>query len=218
MRTHLSYRKISRTHSTPVSSTKLLFVLTSDFCVRLSTHFRCSSFSTVLTSMQGSHSSIFDVLCTHFRFTNKQLYSLPEGNQNVLTSECLVIFPPILISKKRIHRNSATTTTPWRAPPLLQRRRAAPLTPPRPLPGVSLRRWAFLSPAVDGMERLPFRARAGRPSRRTPCPSEPHMPRCGGRSTASTPTRTPTAHSRANRSLPRSTRSSSSSCRWLGPR
>ena len=87
--------------------------------------------------MQGSHSSIFDVLCTHFRFTNKQSYSLPEGNQNVLTSECLVIFPPILISKKRIHRNSATTTTPWRAPPLLQRRRAAPLTPPRPLPGVS---------------------------------------------------------------------------------
>ena len=112
-------------------------------------------------------------------------YSLPEGNQNVLTSECLVIFPPRLISKKRIHRNSATTTTPWRAPPLLQRRRAAPLTPPRPLPGVSLRRWAFLSPAVDGMERLPFRARAGRPSRRTPCPSEPHMPRCDGRSTAS---------------------------------
>ena len=45
-------------------------------------------FSTVLTSMQGSHSSIFDVLCTHFRFTNKQSYSLPEGNQNVLTSEC----------------------------------------------------------------------------------------------------------------------------------
>ena len=88
LRTHLSYRKISRTHSTPVSSTKLLFVLTSDFCVRLSTHFRCSSFSTVLTSMQGSHSSIFDVLCTHFRFTNKQSYSLPEGNQNVLTSEC----------------------------------------------------------------------------------------------------------------------------------
>ena len=135
-----------------------------------------------------------------------------------LTSECLVIFPPRLISKKRIHRNSATTTTPWRAPPLLQRRRAAPLTPPRPLPGVSLRRWAFLSPAVDGMERLPFRARAGRPSRRTPCPSEPHMPRCGGRSTASTPTRTPTAPSRANRSRARSTRSSSSSCRWLGPR
>ena len=88
LRTHLSYRKISRTHSTPVRSTKLLFVLTSDFCVRLSTHFRCSSFSTVLTSMQGSHSSIFDVLCTHFRFTNKQSYSLPEGNQNVLTSEC----------------------------------------------------------------------------------------------------------------------------------
>jgi len=105
LRTHLSYRKISRTHSTPVRSTKLLFVLTSDFCVRLSTHsLRCSSFSTVLTSMQGSHSSIFDVLCTHFRFTNKQLYSLPEGNQNVLTSECLVIFPPILISKKRTHR------------------------------------------------------------------------------------------------------------------
>ena len=30
LRTHLSYRKISRTHSTPVRSTKLLFVLTSD--------------------------------------------------------------------------------------------------------------------------------------------------------------------------------------------
>ena len=81
--THLSYRKNSRTHSTPVSTTKLLFVLTSDFGVRLSTHFRCStsSFSIpiVLTSMQGSHSSIFDALCTHFRFTNKQIVLTTRG-------------------------------------------------------------------------------------------------------------------------------------------
>ena len=131
---------------------------------------------------QGSHSnsSILGVACTHFRSTNKQNVLTTRGESEYTHfAECLVIFPSTLISKNGIPPPKWDHFHQWRAPPLLQLRRAAQQTPRRPMLGVSLRRWARLSPAVDGMERRPVRARAGRPSRRTRGARESHMPcRC----------------------------------------
>ena len=59
----LLYRKNWRTHSTPVSTTKLLFVLTSDSCV-LTLDASVSPFSTVLTSRKfDARLSLFNFRC-----------------------------------------------------------------------------------------------------------------------------------------------------------
>ena len=95
LRTHLSYRKnSSRTHSTPVSTTKLLFVLTSDSCVLTLDALVSQLYSLHANLMQGSHSSIFDVLCTHFRFTNKQSVLTTVPGESKCTHFMVIFVPP----------------------------------------------------------------------------------------------------------------------------
>ena len=125
LRTHLSYRKNSRTHSTPVRSTKLLSVLTSEYTLDALVS---QLYSLHANLMQGSNSSIFDGLCTHFRFkkqANRTHYS--SGGIKMCSLQNMVIFvPPWLISN-----TESSAHLPWRAPPLLLLRRAAQLLPRR---------------------------------------------------------------------------------------
>ena len=141
MRTHLSYRGNWRTHSTPVSTTKLLFVLTSDSCV-LPLDALVSQMHSLLTSRKLDASfSLFnfsDVLCTHFRFTNKQIV-LTTFPGEMYSLQNVVIFARLDEFKTRNLPPNARNR--WWAPPLLLLRRAAQLPPRRrPRLGVSLRR------------------------------------------------------------------------------
>ena len=123
LRTHLSYRKISRTHSTPVSTTKLLFVLTSDSCVLTLDALVSQLYSLHANLMQGSHSSIFDVLCTrHFRFTNKQIV-LTTVPGEMYSLQNVVIFARL--DEFQTRNLPPNACNQWWAPPLLLLRRAA---------------------------------------------------------------------------------------------